>query len=192
VNRVDRTFWAAVATGDGNETIQERVRGMRGLESWRGPKVVGRGINRLAARECRDHVRRPVTKPERGHVDEGTVVGLECQAQVEIEDAVSAEERPVAAARQQLSAELRTLEVTVRCNRCGGDLIQRIDDNAETVRKRLKVYEQETRPLLEYYSSRPTFHVVNGGYPPEQVAEKVAAILDLAAADVRLRQSHQR
>ena len=77
-----------------------------------------------------------------------------------------------------------------RCKRCGGDMIQRIDDNAETVRKRLKIYEQETRPLLDYYSSRPTFHVVNGAYPPEQVAEKVAAIHDSAAADVRLRQSH--
>ena len=78
-----------------------------------------------------------------------------------------------------------------RCKQCGGDLIQRIDDNAETVRKRLAVYEQESRPLLEYYSSRPTFHVVNGGYPAEQVADKVAAILDSAAADVRVPQSHQ-
>jgi adenylate kinase len=79
----------------------------------------------------------------------------------------------------------------VRCKRCGGELIQRIDDNAETVRKRLKVYEQETRPLLDYYSSRPTFHVVNGAYPPEQVADEVAATLDSDAARARLRQSHQ-
>jgi adenylate kinase len=77
-----------------------------------------------------------------------------------------------------------------RCKRCGGDLIQRIDDNAETVRKRLEIYAQETRPLLEYYSSRPTFHVVNGEGSPEQVAENVAAILDSVAADVRRR--HQR
>jgi len=73
-------------------------------------------------------------------------------------------------------------EDAARCRRCGGELIERIDDNAETVRKRLKVYEQETRPLLDYYSCRPTFHVVNGAYPPEQVAEEVAATLDSAAA----------
>jgi hypothetical protein len=60
VNGVDRAFWAAVTTGDGNETIQERVRGMPGLEPWRGPKVVGRGINRLAACDGRDHFRRTV------------------------------------------------------------------------------------------------------------------------------------
>ena len=69
-----------------------------------------------------------------------------------------------------------------RCTRCGGDLIQRIDDNAETVRNRLKVYEEETRPVLEYYASRPTFRVVNGAAPPEQVAAEVAATLDSAAA----------
>jgi adenylate kinase len=77
-----------------------------------------------------------------------------------------------------------------RCKRCGGELIQRIDDNAETVRTRLNVYEQETRPLLEYYSSRPTFRTVNGASPPERVAAEMAAILDSAAADVRRRQSH--
>lgn len=75
-----------------------------------------------------------------------------------------------------------------RCKRCGGDLIQRIDDNPETVRKRLEVYEKETQPLLEYYSPRPTFHVVNGAYPPDQVAAQVAAILDSAAAGTRLQQ----
>ena len=76
-----------------------------------------------------------------------------------------------------------------RCKRCGGDLIQRIDDSAETVRKRLKVYEQEARPLLEYYSSRPTFRVVNGAYRPEQVAAEVAAAVDSAAAGTRLGQA---
>jgi adenylate kinase len=75
-----------------------------------------------------------------------------------------------------------------RCRRCGGGLIQRTDDTAETVRERLKVYEQETKPLLEYYSSRPTFHVVNGAQPPERVAEEVAAKFDSAAAAARLRQ----
>src|SRR5258705_11407385 len=88
VNGVDRTFWAAVATGDGNETIQERVCGMRGLEPWRGPKVVGRGINRLAACDGRDHFRRTVAYPERSHRDERAVLGPQRGAQVQLEDAV--------------------------------------------------------------------------------------------------------
>jgi adenylate kinase len=35
----------------------------------------------------------------------------------------------------------------------GDDLIQRDDDKEETVRKRLQVYDDQTRPLIEYYSS---------------------------------------
>src|SRR5436190_1713007 len=48
------------------------------------------------------------------------------------------------------------------CGRCGGRLIQRADDNPETVRERLKVYERQTRPLVEFYQVRPTFKAVNG------------------------------
>src|SRR5260370_17992669 len=111
VNGVDRTFWAAVATGDGNETIQERVRGMPGLEPWRRPEVVGRGINRLAACDGRDHFRRTVAQPERSHRDERAVVGQQRGAQVQFEDAVRSKQQPVgAAAGQDCSAKTRTLE----------------------------------------------------------------------------------
>ena len=40
------------------------------------------------------------------------------------------------------------------CDRCGGQLIHRDDDKPETVRERLNVYEQETRPVLEYYKEQ--------------------------------------
>jgi hypothetical protein len=75
-----------------------------GLEPRRGPEIVGRGVDALATPERRDHFRRPVTKPERRHVNEGAVVGLECEAQVELEDAVFSEERPITATGQYLSA----------------------------------------------------------------------------------------
>jgi adenylate kinase family enzyme len=57
------------------------------------------------------------------------------------------------------------------------------------VRERLKVYEQETKPLVEYYSSRPTFHVVDGTQPPERVAEEIAAKCDPAGSEAHLRQN---
>ena len=88
-----------------DQTIQERVLRVRRLETGRRPEVVGGGIDALAARERRDHLGRPVTKPERGHVYERTVVGLQRHVQVELEDAVSSEQRPVTAAGQHLSAE---------------------------------------------------------------------------------------
>src|SRR5215510_12054736 len=111
VNGVDRTFWAAVAAGDRDETIQERVRGMRGLEPWRAPKVVRRGIDHFAARDGRDHFRWTVAQPERSHRDERAVVGPQRGAQVQLEDAVCSKQQPVgAAAGQDRSAKTRTLE----------------------------------------------------------------------------------
>jgi len=43
------------------------------------------------------------------------------------------------------------------------------------VRERLKVYWRDTRPMIDYYSARPTFRRVNGMQPPEQVCEAVVA-----------------
>src|SRR2546426_3520449 len=118
VDRVDGAFGAPIAARYGEEAIQERVLRVSGLEPGRGPEVVGRGVDALATRERRDHFRWPVTKPERRHVDEGAVVGLECEAQIELEDAVSPEERPITATGQYLSAQPRALEVAARY-RCG-------------------------------------------------------------------------
>ncbi len=42
------------------------------------------------------------------------------------------------------------------CNKCGGELYQREDDHEDTVRNRLKVYNDSTRPLLEYYGKAGT------------------------------------
>ncbi len=71
--------------------------------------------------------------------------------------------------------------VADRCRRCGGVLTQRSDDNEEVVRERLRVYERETRPLVEYYQDRPTFRPIDGAQVPENVARAVAAAVDSAA-----------
>jgi len=68
-----------------------------------------------------------------------------------------------------------------RCTRCGGELVQRTDDSEGVVRKRLAVYEEATRPLVDYYRGRPTFRVVDGAQPPERVAEELSAMVDAAA-----------
>ena len=61
------------------------------------------------------------------------------------------------------------------CAKCGGELVQRADDDGQVVLERLKVYERATRPVLEYYRERPTFRVVNGAQAPEQVAREWTA-----------------
>ena len=68
-----------------------------------------------------------------------------------------------------------------RC-RCGGEFVQRADDNRDVVIERLKVYERQTYPLVEYYQGRPTFRVVNGAPAPAQVALELDTVIDDAAA----------
>jgi adenylate kinase len=67
------------------------------------------------------------------------------------------------------------------CGRCGGTLVQRSDDREDVVRERLRVYARNTRPLLEFYGSRPTFRSVDGARAPEAVAAALAAAIDEAA-----------
>ncbi len=68
------------------------------------------------------------------------------------------------------------------CGKCGGELVQRVDDDKDIVLERLKVYQRATRPVLEYYRERPTFRVVNGAQAPERVAHELDTMIDDAAA----------
>jgi adenylate kinase len=68
------------------------------------------------------------------------------------------------------------------CGTCGGELIQRTDDDQSVVRERLKIYQTSTKPVLEYYRERPTFRVVNGAQPPERVAHELDTMIDDAAS----------
>ncbi len=44
----------------------------------------------------------------------------------------------------------------LKCDKCGGDLYQREDDKAEVISERLRVYEKQTQPLIEYYKKKRT------------------------------------
>ena len=61
------------------------------------------------------------------------------------------------------------------CAKCGGTLVQRRDDNVEIVRERLRVYDRDTQPLVEFYQARPTFRSVEGDQTPDAVAADLAA-----------------
>jgi adenylate kinase len=72
------------------------------------------------------------------------------------------------------------LEWTTVCGKCGGALITRVDDGIDIVRERLKVYQRQTQPLVEYYSKRPTFSSIDGNRPPDVVTAAVDAAVDAA------------
>ena len=108
----------------------------------------------------------------------------ECGANADGVDAV-----PRAADQVMMSGAAVPMEATVvmraptdplRCRRCGGQLKQRADDNVAVVLERLRVYHQNTEPLVEYYRRRPTFRAVNGAQSPEAVAEALAAAIESA------------
>jgi adenylate kinase len=48
------------------------------------------------------------------------------------------------------------------CDRCGGELYQRADDNAETVQNRLEVNQKQTKPLLDFYEGKGYLRNING------------------------------
>ncbi|PMB76330.1 MAG: adenylate kinase, partial [Fervidicoccus fontis] len=53
-------------------------------------------------------------------------------------------------------------KVEGKCDVCGGELYQRADDNEETIKKRLEVYQKSTEPLIEYYKNKGILRVVQG------------------------------
>jgi adenylate kinase len=71
----------------------------------------------------------------------------------------------------------------LRCQRCGGRLVQRTDDDADIVLERLNVYRRITKPLVDYYRARPTFRMVDGAQPADRVAADVAAAIESAASE---------
>ena len=65
-----------------------------------------------------------------------------------------------------------------KCLKCGGDVIQRADDTEETVGKRLKVYTEQTQPLIEYYTAKNKLASVDGMKSIDEVFAEVVKVLD--------------
>ncbi len=59
------------------------------------------------------------------------------------------------------------------CDVCGTGLITRKDDNPETVKNRLAVYQAQTLPLIEFYGARGVLRKVDGTGPLDQIIERV-------------------
>jgi len=68
-------------------------------------------------------------------------------------------------------------KVDMKCDKCGGELYQRPDDTAEVIKKRIQVYEQQTRPLLQYYREKGVpfieFKTESLEMPPEVAVKQI-------------------
>ncbi len=66
------------------------------------------------------------------------------------------------------------------CDKCGGDLYQRSDDREETVRRRFRVYSEETAPLIDYYRRQGLLTEIDGEQGIEGVQGRILSALSLS------------
>lgn len=63
------------------------------------------------------------------------------------------------------------------CDKCGGELYQRDDDNETTVVSRLQVYENSTKPLIDYYEKQGKLRRIDGVGSMEAILARITAVL---------------
>ena len=63
------------------------------------------------------------------------------------------------------------------CDKDGGPLVQRADDNEEAIRIRLKAYEQDTLPLIDYYQRKGALRQVDGSGDPEAITARLLGLV---------------
>lgn len=63
------------------------------------------------------------------------------------------------------------------CDRCGGELLQRADDNESTIGNRLKVYQDQTEPLVAYYRKQGKLAVIEGEGSIDEIYNRITQAL---------------
>ncbi|MDH5300772.1 MAG: adenylate kinase [Gammaproteobacteria bacterium] len=64
------------------------------------------------------------------------------------------------------------------CDKCGGELQHRADDNEATLRKRLGVYDEQTAPLVDYYRQAGKLHTVKAEGEISAIFAKLSSVID--------------
>ncbi|ADK86270.1 adenylate kinase [Desulfarculus baarsii DSM 2075] len=64
-----------------------------------------------------------------------------------------------------------------KCDKCGGELYQRDDDNEATVSNRLKVYDDQTKPLIDYYQQKGLLRPIQGVGSIDDIFGRIKAVL---------------
>ena len=64
------------------------------------------------------------------------------------------------------------------CDVCGGELVQREDDTEETVRERLRVYRENTEPVVEHYREEGSLVEVDGEGTPDEVFDRIRDVVE--------------
>lgn len=67
------------------------------------------------------------------------------------------------------------------CDKCGGKLIQREDDKPESIKRRLEIYDDQTRPLLNYYAEKGILETINGDQEIGKVTSDILEAIEKRA-----------
>lgn len=68
-------------------------------------------------------------------------------------------------------------KVAGKCDKCGGELYQRADDNTATIKNRLKVFFAETAPLIDYYAQSGKLLEIKGEGSMEEIGQRIISAL---------------
>lgn len=79
---------------------------------------------------------------------------------------------------QMYNIHFASPKIQGKCDKCGGSLMQRSDDNEPTIRKRLEVYESETAPLVAYYKAQGKLRRVNGMGEVDEIFTHICGMVD--------------
>ena len=64
------------------------------------------------------------------------------------------------------------------CDVCGGEVVQRGDDTTDAIKRRLKLYEEETEPLIHWYRKRGKLETVDGVGSPDEVSARLIEAIE--------------
>ena len=117
-----------------------------------------------------------------GNAPDGYIEGLQLDAVVSIE--VGNEEIVERLSQRMVCQEcgyvVRGSGEGGECPSCGGRLVRRKDDEPETIRRRLEVYDKQTRSLIRYYESKDLLRVVDGIGVMNEVSARIRVALGLS------------
>lgn len=74
-------------------------------------------------------------------------------------------------------------KVEGKCDKCSSELLQRKDDSFEVISNRLKIYHEQTSPLIDYYRGRKILHLVDGSDRIDVIFSRICAIIEGLSCD---------
>lgn len=110
--------------------------------------------------------------------EEGMPLDLTIDLEIKEEDALARlATRRVCSTCATIYSTSRPPSINWTCDNCGGEVVQRLDDTEEAIRKRLADYNDLTTPLIDWYEARGSLVQIDAiGTPDEVLARMVHAI----------------